>query len=190
MARDWEAEGIPPPPPRLPQHANPGNGRFMPVRNQDERCAWAAARWTVDGWTMQEVADALDLANKGTAHEYIQRGLRATREATAATTEQARAAHRTRLEYALEVALAVINRDHVHVSQGRVMKDDDGVPLIDDGPLLAAAGKIKELSESLRKLDGLDAPTRVSVDAENLGREIADLLDALTQAAADGDAGA
>lgn len=184
MERDWEAEGIPPPPTSLGKRRNP-NGRFMPDPNHPARCAWAAARWTVDGWTLQQISDAMSLGGKGNAHHLVQTGLRATREATAATTEQARTAHRTRLEYAIEVALDVLERDHVHVSQGRVMKDDDGIPLLDDGPKLAAATTLRALSESLRKLDGLDAPSRVSVDAQNLGQEVGDLLTALTQAATD-----
>lgn len=159
--RDWEAEGIPAPPPPPGQRRNNGNGRYMPDPNRDARAAWAAARWTIDGWTMQEISDVLELGSKGNAHRVIQQGLRATREATAATTEQARAAHRTRLEYAIEEILGVIERDHVVVSHGRVVEGPGGQPLTDDGPLLAAVGKLKEVSESLRKLDGLDAPTQV-----------------------------
>jgi hypothetical protein len=75
--------------------------------------------------------------------------------------QRARAAHRARLEAAAETVMEIMARDHVHVSQGRVMKDDNGIPLIDDGPKLAAAEKIRALSESLRKLDGLDAATKV-----------------------------
>lgn len=160
--RDWEAEGIPPPPPSHgPSRQNPGNGRFMPDPNRDARNAWAAARWTIDGWTMQEISDAMGLGGKGNAYRVIQAGLRATREATAATTEQARTAHRTRLEYAIEEILGVIERRHVVVSHGRIVQDANGQPLSDDGPLLAAVGKLKEVSESLRKLDGLDAPAKV-----------------------------
>jgi len=133
----------------------------MPDPNHPARCAWAAARWTVDGWTLQQISDAMGLGGKGNAHHLVQTGLRATREATAATTEQARTAHRTRLEYAIEEILGVIERRHFVVSHGHVVKDDDGNPLLDDGPLLAAVGKLREASESLRKLDGLDAPSKV-----------------------------
>lgn len=134
---------------------------FMSPRNQPERDAWAAARWTIDGWTFQEIADALGVVSKSNAYYYVQRGLRATREHTAIVTEQARAAHRGHLGYALEVVTEVLGKEHPHISQGRVMKDSDGTPIYDDAPKLAAAGKIKELSESLRKLDGLDAPAKV-----------------------------
>ena len=176
---DWPYPDIPPPPPRLEQPRNRGNHMFQTPRNHDQRCAWAAARWTIDGWTLQEIAQALGVTSKGTAHEYVQRGLRSVREATAATTEQARAAHRVRLGYALEVATEVMGRDHQHVAHGKVVVDDEGNPVLDDTPKLAAAGKVKEISESLRKLDGLDQPSKVEhsggVTYEILGVDPKDL---------------
>lgn len=158
---DWDHPDIPPPPPRLDQPRRGSSGMYTRPRNQPERDAWAAARWTIDGWTLQDIAHALGVTSKGTAHEYVQRGLRSVREATAATAEQARAAHRARLGYALEVATEVMGRDHQHVAHGKVVTGDDGKPVLDDAPKLAAAGKVKELSESLRKLDGLDQPAKV-----------------------------
>lgn len=180
---EWGYDDIPPPPPRLQQPRNRGSHMFESPRNHDQRCAWAAARWTIDGWTLHEIAEALDLKSKGTAHDYVQRGLHSVREATAATAEQARAAHRARLGYALEVATEIIGRDHVHVSQGRVMKDHDDMPLIDDGPKVAAGKLIRELSESLRKLDGLDAATKVDTTV-TITPQDAELQERLAQARA------
>jgi hypothetical protein len=179
--QDWDHEGIPPPPPRLDQPRNRGNHMFESPRNHDQRCAWAAARWTLNGWTLQEIAEALGITSRGAAHAYVQRGLHSTREATQATAEQARAAHRARLGYALEVATEVMGRDHVHVSQGRVMKGDDGTPLIDDGPKLTAARTIGALSESLRKLDGLDAATKVDTTVTVTPQDV-ELQERLAQA--------
>lgn len=181
MARDWEAEGIPPPPPRLEQHANRGNGRFMPVRNQPDRCAWAAARWTIEGWTMQEIADALELNSKSSAHAYVQRGLRATREANAVVVEQARAAHRTRLEYALEVAIDILETEHVQVSHGRIVKDDTGTPILDDGPRLAAIDRLRSLSESLRKLDSIDQPAKIEKTVTEVTQQDAELAELVNE---------
>jgi hypothetical protein len=94
-----------------------------------------------------------------------------------------------RLEDAHDAALAVLLREHLTVSHGKVItvKDEEGndVPLIDDAPVLQAVDRIRALSESRRKLLGLDAPARLSIDAEHLGQEVADLLDALTQTATD-----
>jgi hypothetical protein len=155
----WDYPDIPPPPPRLPLDRNHRNS-FQSPRNQPERDAWAASRWTINRWTYQKIATALGLSSKSTAHDTVQRGLHTIQQQTDEDLAKARAAHRARLGYALEVATGIMATDHVHVSQGRVMKGDDDTPLIDDGPKLAAAGKVKELSESLRKLDGLDAPAK------------------------------
>lgn len=158
-----EASGpseIPPPPPKLEQRKHGGNHMFLPIPNQAEREAWAAARWAVNDWTCKQIGEALDVTVP-TAFRYVQAGLRASKVIAQATAEQARAAHRARLEYATDIAVAVMEREHVHVSQGRVVKDSSGVPLLDDGPKLAAAGVVKGLSESLRKLDGLDSATKI-----------------------------
>lgn len=74
--------------------------------------------------------------------------------------------------------LRIIERDHLTVSHGKIIKDDDGNPLLDDGPKLAALREARAIRESFRKLKGLDAPSRVSVDAEKLGDEIKSLLNA------------
>src|SRR4051812_14038545 len=99
MSEDPQFDGtdIPPPPPRLEQRKHGGNHMFTSPRNQTEREAWAAARWAINGWTLQEIAQALDLKSSSSAHAYVQRGLRATRGMADATSEQARSAPRARL---------------------------------------------------------------------------------------------
>lgn len=144
-----------------------------------------AARLRGEGLSYKQIAQRMG-CTKSTAFERVHRAWRDTLTEPA---EQARAVELARLEDAHDAALAVLLRDHITVSHGRIIVDDDGQPILDDGPRLAAIDRIRALSESRRKLLGLDAPTRVSVDAENLGREVADLLDALTQAATDDDTG-
>lgn len=164
---------IPPPPPRLERDRDHRN-QYQSPRNQPQRDAWAAARWTLNRWTYQEIATALGLSSKSSGHDAVQRGLHAIQQQTDEEISKARAVHRARLGYALEVATEVMSRDHVHVSQGRVMKDDEGLPLIDDGPKLAAADRVRSLSESLRKLDGLDAPQRHELSMGDIDAALAD----------------
>lgn len=162
---DEQTDDYPPPcPPRLEQPKRPGSNRYQSPRNQRTRDAWAAARWSIDGWTLDEIAAAMDCNAKSSAFYSVQRGLRLANDAADATAAQARAAHRARLEAATAVAVEVMYKDHVHVSQGRIMKDENGVPLLDDGPKLAAADRIRSLSESIRKLDGLDAAAKVDAN--------------------------
>jgi len=142
-----------------------------------------AARLRGEGLTYSAIAREMG-CSKGKAWERVQRAFKATLQEPA---DQARAVELARLEDAHDQALAVLLREHVTVSQGRVVYGDDGAPIIDDGPTLAAIDRIRALSESRRKLLGLDAPSRVSVDAEHLGREIGELLNTLAYTAANDD---
>lgn len=171
------SDEIPPPPPRLEQRQHGGNHMFLSVPNQAEREAWAAARWAVDRWTYRRIAEAMEVS-ESSAFRYVQAGLRTSREIAEATAEQARAVHRSRLEYATDVAIEVMEKEHVQVSHGHVVKDDDGMPLFDDGPRLAAVDRVRALSESLRKLDGIDAAAKLdaSVTMKPQDIELAEIL--------------
>jgi hypothetical protein len=159
------------------------------------------ARYIRDNATVSDDAEAARLRGEGLSYKAIahrmgcskstafERVHRAWRDTLTEPAEQARAVELARLEEIHDAAMAVLLRDHITVSHGHVVKDDDGNVILDDGPRLAAIDRLRQVSESRRKLLGLDAPTKVSVDAENLGREVADILDALTQAATDGDTG-
>lgn len=157
---EWDHPDIPPPPPMLDQPKHGTNHMFMPKRNQREREVWAAERWAKNNWTFQQIADALGLANRGNAYLYVQSGLRITGAPVEQAAAEARAAHRARLEMATEAALQILENTHLTVSNGQIIRLD-GQPLPDDGPVLAAIDRIVKVSESLRKLDGLDAPAKV-----------------------------
>ncbi|WP_336158177.1 helix-turn-helix domain-containing protein [Amycolatopsis sp. VC5-11] len=79
-------------------------------------------------------------------------------------------------------ALEVLERAHVTVSHGRVIRegqpfvdfDDDGEPvakiapgqgepILDDGPVLAAMDRLLRIEERIAKLAGLDAPVKSDV---------------------------
>ena len=175
-------DDIPPPPPEADRDAQPRHGSnhmYMRPRDQRARDAWAAERWSVNGWQYRQIANAMGIS-VSTAHDRVQRGLRVIEAPAIAAAERARAAHRARLEAALEIATDAMYRDHVHVSQGRVVTDDTGTPVPDDGPNLAAAGKVKELSESLRKLDGLDAPMRHELTMRDIDAALNDVTSRLS----------
>lgn len=140
-----------------------------------------AAELRGEGLSYAAIAQRLGIS-RSHAWEAVQRAFRDT---LAPAAQEARAVELARLENAHDAALEVLLREHITVSHGRIVKDDDGNPIIDDAPILQAIDRIRALSESRRKLLGLDAPSRVSVDAENLGQEIAGILDALTQTATD-----
>lgn len=154
------------------------NGRYVRANTEVEHDA-EAARLRGQGLTYRAIAKKMG-TSVSVAHARVQSAFRAT---LAEPAEQARAVELARLEDAHDHALAVLLREHLTVSHGKIIVGPDGNPLIDDGPILQAIDRIRALSESRRKLLGLDAPSRVSVDAEHLGQEVADLLNALTAAA-------
>lgn len=167
-----------------PDRSRDTKGHFVRANTEIDHDA-EAARLRGEGLSYSAIGRALGVS-KGSAHDAVRRAFRDTLSEPA---EQARAVELARLEDAHDAALAVLLREHITVSHGRIVKDDQGDPIIDDAPVLQAVDRIRALSESRRKLLGLDAPSRVSVDAEHLGQEVADLLNALTQAATDDDPG-
>lgn len=157
------------------QDARDGAGRYVrtpAIAQQDAR----AADLRAEGWTLQQIADELGV-DKTTARMAIRRALR---EIVQGPAEKLLALHIDRLETLYERATDVMERRHVVVSYGQIVKDEDGVPLVDSGPELAAIREARATLESFRKLVGLDAPSRVSVDAQQLGDEISNLLNRAT----------
>jgi hypothetical protein len=159
-----------------------GNGRYAENPETAARYAQAAAL-RAQGRTFQQIADELGWANKGEAWRAVQAAREAVLHGPAEKLIRTEAAQ---LDELYVEALDVLTREHVMVSHGRIVYGDDGEPLLDDGPKLAAIDRLVKVRESYRKLLGLDAPSRVSVDAEKLGAEIGDLLNNLGGSDGDG----
>lgn len=129
------------------------HGRFLRTLSQAETDA-EAARLRSEGMSYRKIAGAMG-CSVHVAHDRVQRALAAV---PSEAVEAIRAIEGARLTEALAVALRELRRDHVMVSHGRIVKDDDGVPLIDHGGKLAALHAIVKVSESYRKLMGADLP--------------------------------
>lgn len=118
-----------------------------------------AARLRGEGLSYKQIAQRMG-CTKSTAFERVHRAWRDTLTEPA---ERARAVELARLEEIHDAAMAVLLREHITVSHGHVVKDDDGNPILDDGPRLAAIDRLRQVSESRRKLLGLDAPAKQEV---------------------------
>lgn len=115
----------------------------------------------------------------------IRRALDQRIKALAAPADEKIAQQLERLEHALTKVHEVMDAKHYHVSGGKVAtrvveyeKDDQGklvldefgnpIPaqieeLIDDGPILAAVDRAIKISETTRRLLGLDKPQKIDV---------------------------
>lgn len=158
-------------------------GRWMRTPASAERDA-AAAELRAEGKNFTQIAEALGFCDRGEAWRAVQRALVAIVKEPAEKLRQVEAA---KLDELYVHALEVLEKDHPVVSYGEVVNGPDGQPLVDPAPRLNAIRELRGIRESYRKLYGLDAPTRVSVDAEQLGAEILSLLDTATPDGTDDD---
>lgn len=159
-----------------------GNGRFTRAADSRKRDHDAAGLRT-KGWSFQRIADELGFASKGHAHDAV---MRAYADIPSEATEHAKQLDLERIDRLIEKAWEIMLRDHVTVSQGKVvgkrigwdrdeqtgeiLRDGDGAPIplyedvLDDGPALAAIREIRGLLERRAKITGYDAPARSRVE--------------------------
>jgi hypothetical protein len=134
-----------------------GDGKYTRTTDTAERDA-EAARLRSRGLSYRQIAAQLGM-DVGNAHRAVQRAMAAIVAEPAA---DAIAFELDRLDQLYRAALAVLEARHITVSNGRVV-ELDGVPLPDDGPVLQAIDRLVRISESRRKLLGLDQPVKAQV---------------------------
>lgn len=149
-----------------------GRGRAIRTLAQAELDT-AAARLRGEGMSYQAIAERLG-CSKATAHDRVQRALAAV---PVEDVEALRKVERARLDEQYVVARREMLRDHLVVQAGKIVKDDDGVPLVDHGAKLSALDRMLRIAERRARLEGLDQQVDkvevISVDA--LDAEIARL---------------
>lgn len=155
------------------QDARTTSGQYIRTIETAQRDAQAAAL-RAEGKTYLQIAEELGVSKSAA----IEACRRAVRDAVQGPGRQLVDLEVTRLETMYDQVLDILAKDHPVVSHGRIVTDSTGQPLTDDELKLKAVDRLLRTRESFRKLLGLDAPSRVSVEAEQLGREIGRLLDA------------
>lgn len=176
---DGHGAGDNTPPPTAPRLRD-GNNRW--TTNPDIAFTDAiAAERRAEGWTLQEIADELGYAHRTGARDAINRAVRAVVRGPAEKLIELEAA---RLDSLYEEALAVLERDHITVSHGKVIRDDDGNVLLDDGPKLAAIDRLVKIRESYRRLYGLDRPVKVQATVTEVTQQDLELQEMLREAKA------
>ncbi|MFD9256939.1 helix-turn-helix domain-containing protein [Streptomyces sp. NPDC059538] len=158
-----------------------GRQRFTKSVTDAEKRA-EAARLRAQGWTYPRIAAELGYADRAVACKAVQQVLRETAQDAG---DEFRTIKREQLRLLTEATWEILEREHIMVSNGRVVSLDDE-PLKDPGPALNAISLLLRINESERKLEGADEPARVSVEAQQIGAEIAHILDELGKSCDDG----
>lgn len=154
-----------------------GKGRFDRDPDTVARDA-EAARLRARSLTYRQIGEALGMSTSS-AHEAVQRALADTLEEPAAAVRELELSKLDAMERAV---LEVLERAHVSISQGRVVRrrtdqveqnpdgtdkvDDEGIlvhvweDVLDDGPVLQAVDRLLKVQVRRAALLGLDAPTK------------------------------
>ena len=137
-------------------------GRFersLEVARRDARCAELRAQ----GWSHARIG-----AEVGLVESSVRAAIgRVMRETVQEAGDELRTLELGRLDGLWATALGVMNTDHVMVSNGRVIRTDDGKPMLDDGPKLQAIDRLLRIQERRAKLMGLDAAVKADLRVSN-----------------------
>lgn len=171
-------------PPRRRNDTHNGRGEFT-TSIDDQRNAAHWAEQLRDGMTYRQIAVEADKA-VSTIHEAVQRVMKQTPVAAVEEYRQVAreqcAAEIVRLHDMDVIAYEVLRRQHLVVSEGRIVRigDKESEPLIDGKPVLDSLNVLRQnviarvrVYERLAKLDALDLPTKSEVNVTNDGSDLA-----------------
>lgn len=154
-----------------------------------------AARLLEQGRTYKQIAEELGYSSATSAYRAASRALAAEVLPSANAMRREQLGH---IDYLITVATGVMQRDHLTVSHGKIIRDEDGEPLLDDAPKLAAIDRIHKLEELRANLVGTKVPVQQKLAVESTVDErtaqlLAQIADAKARLAgedtADGDDG-
>lgn len=159
---------------------------FLPVEKPDGYPKYRnykrdreAARLKAMGWDLEEIAEKLGLLDNRTgepdprrAKSAVQNGLSLVHQVGV---DEKRLEQLQHYEMMKQHIWASINMEHVLVQQGKVVFID-GAPVEDRRFALEAFDRLNRIEESISKLLGTHAAQRFSVEADQLGSEIGQLI--------------
>jgi len=117
-----------------------------------------AARLRAEGKTYRQIAE-IQGCSAQTAWERVERACKAV---PVEAVESLRTVEVERLDLLQRVALEQLVTDQPKIDHGRVVRDDDGTPMIDQQAKLNALDKLIKIAERRARLLGLDQPTRIA----------------------------
>lgn len=137
------------------------------------------ARLEAQGWSRTRIAEHAGV-NKSSVTRGIDNLLKAVKVAAA---DELRASSRERLRLLIERCFDNLAKPHPLIRDGQRYDD-----LVDVAQVVPLIRELRQLDESLRKLDGLDAPMRHKFDTDesSVDRDIERLVAELAARAQDG----
>lgn len=141
-----------------------------------------ASRLAAIGHSPEEIAEMLDLRDSITGEPDPRRAVKAVQRGLTAvyrfTVDETRLQELQSLDEMERHLWQSLRREHVLVQQGRVIMIE-GQVVQDERFVLEALDRILKIKERRAKYLGLDAQVRLSVEADQLGGEIAQLIAAI-----------
>ncbi|MEU6597864.1 hypothetical protein [Streptomyces flaveolus] len=156
-----------------------GRGRYTRSVDTAERDAEAARLFT-QGLNYREIGEELGVT-KWTAMRAVARAAQAVAKEAG---QEVLKYHASRLEYAYAKAIEIAEADHVMVSHGKVVCGEDGKPLRDHAPVLAALREARQTLDSFRIMFGLNQPVKVDATVHQVTQQDLELQEMLREAKA------
>lgn len=136
-------------------------GMSPAAREDSQRQKAEVMRLRRTGTTFQEIGDELGVTRQR-AHQIYTKALK---EIPAQEVTEYRAEQADRLDALLVKANEVLARQHITVSNGKVVMLD-GRPVPDDGPTLDAIKTVLAIEDRRAKLLGLDTPVKQQLQTD------------------------
>lgn len=147
----------------------------MPARNTARDAE--ALSYRARGWTYVRIATEMGFAGESGARAAVERALgNGVRDSN----EAAKSLLIADLNAAKQAVWAVLEANHLVISDGRVVSLD-GAPIPDDEPVLRAVDRLVKINQELAKIYGAYAPAKHEV--RTIGEIDARLLDLAEQVA-------
>lgn len=132
-----------------------------------------AARLRGRGWSYQRISDELGYGNRSNAHRAIAKVMAGT---IAEPAEEAREFQLSQLDDMTAVAFEILEANNYVVSDGRIVRDENGQAIRDPEMVLKALDRLIKIQERRAKLLGIDAPKRSEVvTVDWLSAQVAEL---------------
>lgn len=138
-----------------------------------------AVRLSAMGYDPHDIAEKLDLTDRQSGEPDPRRAIAAIKRGTAllhqVNVDEKRLQQLQHYEMMKQHIWASIDKEHVLVQQGKIVFND-GVPVEDRRFALEAFDRLNRIEESISKLLGTHAAQRFSVEADQIGSEISQLI--------------